>query len=394
VLFERKLSNTSRDQLKELVSQKYDSSKKILNLKRLRSSVNDSLTSFPELSFNNRAFVEEIATIIKHNFREATIIDLSDNDIQTLAGFRCFAQSAPNLKHLSLSNNSLTSISDFDYLSGHKNILLELFLKGNPVLLSTDKYVLHHELVERFPNIKLIDNVAPQSPIKFNLPSTITSAGTPYPVKGNFFDSPSSQGTCANFINRYFQLFDSEDPTHRQKLYGVYTSQSCFSLSIAKGIRVGTTSSIHAQFLKGNRNLHESAQPLAELSHVLSSSSSSSSSSSTEQKSSGETQSFIKMGPLHITYALEQLPKTKHNVKEFVADVFMISVSNSKLLNVCIRGNFLELVSNNVYSFHRVFILTPPSQEQAAHWPALILNDQLTIFQVTPNPGLPSSVTL
>jgi len=249
-----------------------------------------------------------------------------------------------------------------------------------------DKYVLHHELVERFPNIKLIDNVSPQSAIKFPIPQNITAAVNPFPVKGSFFDSQNSQVTSANFINRYFQIFDSEDTSHRQKLYGVYTPHSCFSLAITAGIR-GT---VHEQFLKSNRNFHESTHSLAKLSQVSISASSSSSSSSSFSNSSsssnstGATTSFIKVGPLHITYALEQFPKTKHNVKDFIADVFLVPVSGTKLLNVSIRGNFLEAASNVIYSFHRIFVLTPPSSEQA-HWPALVLNDQLTISNVVPN---------
>jgi len=161
---------------------------------------------------------------------------------------------------------------------------------------------------------------------------------------------------------------------------------SCFSLALPPGIR-GT---VHESFLKINRNFHESPYSLAKLSQVSAStsSSSSSSSSSASSSSSSGSSSFIKVGPLHITYALEQFPKTKHNVKDFIADVFLVHVSGTKLLNISIRGNFLETTSNMIYSFTRIFVLTPPSsasEQQAQGWPGYVLNDQLTISNVVPN---------
>jgi len=319
------------------------------------------------------------------------IIDFSDNDIETLAPFKCLATNAPNLKHLSLSNNNLSSVSDFDYLNGYKALLLELLLTGNPLTSTLDKYVLHHQLLERFPGLKLIDSTPPLTSIKFNLPSLVTAAGSPYPIKGSFFDSQGNQNTCAKFINGYFQLFDADDPTHRQKLYGIYTPESCFSLCISKGI--GTTSQIHEQFSKSNRNLHDSSKLLSELSTNASFSGTSlGSSSSASGVSASSSSSLLKVGPLHITSILDQLPKTRHNVKDFIADVFLVPTSSSRpLLNISIRGKFLDITSNLIYSFQRVFLLTPASQP--GPWPALILNDQLTIVEVVQNnnPGSPHS---
>jgi len=256
---------------------------------------------------------------------------------------------------------------------------------------------------ERFVNLKLLDSSPLQPAIKFNLPPSVSSSVLP-PVKASFFDSTQNQTTCTSFVTKYFALFDGDD---RQKLYSVYTSTSCLSLSLSLSLTKssgtsrglgpiggsGTGVQIAQEFLSHNRNLHESAK-LSESSVSnpvplpTSSASSSASSSALSTSNHGFTNSLVKIGPIHITYALDHLPKTKHMIKDFTADVLLLPTSSKPLLSVSIRGSFLELTSNVVFSFHRVFLLMPPSQEAASpQWPAIILNDQLTIVQVYPLPS-------
>jgi len=78
-------------------------------------------------------------------------------------------------------------------------------------------------------------------------------------------------------------------------------------------------------------------------------------------------------------------------MKEFLADVFLVPSQTSKLLNVSIRGQFLDVTSNVIYFFHRVFLLAPPSEQQP-QWPALILNDQLTIVHLTATASQPPQI--
>jgi len=330
-------------------------------------------------------------------------IDLSENDIETLAAFRCLPRCAPHVKHLSLSSNQISSLSDLDYLTGLRE-LVELILTGNPVTTGLDRCLYHHEVRERFVNLKLLDSLPLQPPIKFNLPSSVSSTVLP-PVKASFFDSTQNQTTCTSFVTKYFALFDTDE---RQKLYSVYTPNSCFSLSLSMSLTrgsgtvrgsgppgvSGTGIQIAPEFLNHNRNLHESAKS-SDLPVSLTSlpASSSASSSALPISSPGFTNSLVKIGPLHITYALDHLPKTKHIIKEFTADVLLLPTSSKPLLSVSIRGSFLEVISNVVFSFHRVFLLMPPSQEAVSQqWPALILNDQLTLVQVYQLPsGSPPS---
>ncbi len=101
---------------------------------------------------------------------------------------------------------------------------------------------------------------------------------------------------------------------------------------------------------------------------------------------------LLKVGQLQAVHALSELPKTRHDTKAFVADVFTVPQSSGPaLLSVALRGTFIEVATNNIRAFHRIFLLTPPTQDAAAkQWPALIVNDQLfigdVIGQAPPNP--------
>ena len=50
-------------------------------------------------------------------------------------------------------------------------------------------------------------------------------------IKGNTYDSPSTQQVAEAFLQKYFQLYD----TNRNGLIDVYTDQSLFSLTYMRG---------------------------------------------------------------------------------------------------------------------------------------------------------------
>lgn len=362
--YDKKLSHQNKETLKQYIGMKYNNTNHVLDLRDCTTSL-----SSIRADFQNTAFVNDIGNIIKNNCPEVRTINFADNDISSLAGFRYFHKSAPNLANLCFSNNPIMSLEELDHLKGYEKKLNELILKGIPAVHGLDSRIYNHEILSRFPTLKLLDLNPVQKLIEFNLPTHVSSVSLP-PAKGSFFDTPGSQSTTTDFVQKFFAMYDS----NRQKLFTVYNENACFSLSIPANVRYGI---LPKEYVTHSRNLN-----------TLSSSSTSSSSSSfhSSYKSSAANKqkmadamvyTLLKQGPAYIVVALDQLPATKHDINSFIADVFVLpSKSGQQLLQLSIHGSFLEVGANVTRKFHRVMLLTPSTNPQ---WPVCILNDQLFI---------------
>ncbi len=190
-----------------------------------------------------------------------------------------------------------------------------------------------------------------KSVIDFSLPSSVTVTDLP-PVRDSYMDTPQNQAMTTEFIRKYYALYDGEKK-QREQLFSVYASDACFSLAVAKGQRIGF---IDQQYIGANRNLLELCG----------------------DAKADDRRALLKIGPVHVVHLLSTLPRTKHQVDQFVADVFLIP--NKQMLSVTIKGTFVDCDTNEVRTFHRVFLLVPvPSNASNSPFPALITNDELYI---------------
>lgn len=116
------------EQLKLVMSKRYDGSQQALDLKGLRSDP-DLVAQNIDVVLNRRSCMAATLRIIEENIPELLSLNLSNNRLYRLEDMSSIVQKAPNLKILNLSGNELKSERELDKIKGLK--LEELWLDGN-----------------------------------------------------------------------------------------------------------------------------------------------------------------------------------------------------------------------------------------------------------------------
>ena len=110
----------------------FDAETKSLNLSNVVASIGPLIPNYKGLSFQNKAFVNEIFNIIRSYCADMISLNLADNNIASLASFRFLFQHAPELKNLSLEGNLIENINELNHLEGLRTRLIELIFRNNP----------------------------------------------------------------------------------------------------------------------------------------------------------------------------------------------------------------------------------------------------------------------
>lgn len=118
------------EQLKLIMSKRYDGSQQALDLKGLRSDP-DLVAQNIDVVLNRRGCMAAALRIIEENIPELLSLNLSNNRLYKLDDMSSIVQKAPNLKTLNLSGNELKSEWELDKIKGLK--LEELWLDRNPM---------------------------------------------------------------------------------------------------------------------------------------------------------------------------------------------------------------------------------------------------------------------
>lgn len=118
------------EQLKLIMSKRYDGSQQALDLKGLRSDP-DLVAQNIDVVLNRRGCMAAALRIIEENIPELLSLNLSNNRLYKLDDMSSIVQKAPNLKILNLSGNELKSEWELDKIKGLK--LEELWLDRNPM---------------------------------------------------------------------------------------------------------------------------------------------------------------------------------------------------------------------------------------------------------------------
>lgn len=116
------------EQLKLIMSKRYDGSQQALDLKGLRLDP-DLVAQNIDVVLNRKSCMVATLRIIEENIPELLSLNLSSNKLYRLDDMSSIVQKAPNLKILNLSGNELKSERELDKIKGLK--LEELWLEGN-----------------------------------------------------------------------------------------------------------------------------------------------------------------------------------------------------------------------------------------------------------------------
>ncbi|KAJ1065807.1 hypothetical protein K5549_007802 [Capra hircus] len=257
------------EQLKLIMSKRYDGSQQALDLKGLRSDP-DLVSQNIDVVLNRRSCMAATLRIIEENIPELLSLNLSNNKLYRLDDLSSIVQKAPNLKILNLSGNELKSERELDKIKGLK--LEELWLDGN-TLCDTfrDQSTYISAVRERFPKLLRL---------------------------GSYFGTETLKNLVLHFLQQYYAVYDSGD---RQRLLDAYHDGACCSLSIPFTPQNPARSNL-AEYFKDSRNVKKLKDPTLRF-------------------------RLLKHTRLNVVAFLNELPKTQHDINSFVVDISAQTVS-------------------------------------------------------------------
>ncbi|XP_004682761.1 PREDICTED: nuclear RNA export factor 1 [Condylura cristata] len=333
------------EQLKLIMSKRYDGSQQALDLKAFRSDP-DLVAQNIDVVLNRRSCMAATLQIIEENIPELLFLNLSNNKLYRLDDMSSIVQKAPNLKILNLSGNELKSERELDKIKGLK--LEELWLDGNPLCDTfRDQSTYISAIRERFPKLLRLDGHELPPPIAFDVEAPTTLP----PCKGSYFGTENLKNLVLHFLQQYYTIYDSGD---RQGLLDAYHDGACCSLSIPFTPQNPARSNL-AEYFKDSRNVKKLKDPTLRF-------------------------RLLKHTRLNVVAFLNELPKTQHDINSFVVD---ISAQTSTLLCFSVSGVFKEVDGksrDSLRAFTRTFIAVPASNSGLC-----IVNDELFVRNASPD---------
>ncbi|EPQ02233.1 Nuclear RNA export factor 1 [Myotis brandtii] len=333
------------EQLKLIMSKRYDGSQQALDLKGLRLDP-DLVAQNIDVVLNRKSCMAATLRIIEENIPELLSLNLSSNKLYRLDDMSSIVQKAPNLKILNLSANELKSERELDKIKGLK--LEELWLEGN-TLCDTfrDQSTYISAIRERFPKLLRLDGHELPPPIAFDVEAPTMLP----PCKGSYFGTETLKTLVLHFLQQYYAIYDSGN---RQRLLDAYHDGACCSLSIPFTPQNPARSNL-GEYFKDSRNVKKLKDPTLRF-------------------------RLLKHTRLNVVAFLNELPKTQHDINSFVVD---ISAQTNTLLCFSVNGVFKEVDGksrDSLRAFTRTFVAVPASNSGLC-----IVNDELFVRNASPD---------
>ncbi|XP_061265138.1 nuclear RNA export factor 3-like [Bos javanicus] len=272
-------------------------------------------------------------------------LDLSNNKPYLLNGLSTIMGNASNTQNLNISNTEVKSAGEMD--KGQQLEPEGMWVDRNATCTtSPDKSTNISTILELFPRLLSLDGQETLSGSK-----CATEAPKCLPTcKGSFFGSDELKSLILQFLQQYYLIHDYGD---RQGLLCAYHEEACFSLTIPFHFKDPGPSSMCAYF-KNSRNMKKLKDP--DLRFQL-----------------------LKHTKCDIVHALCGLPKTQHDLKSFMVDMWF---QTQTMLCFSVNGVFKEVEGRFpgcVRSFTRTFITTPATSSSFC-----IVNDKLLVSDFSP----------
>ncbi|XP_037935644.1 nuclear RNA export factor 1 [Teleopsis dalmanni] len=253
---------------------------------------------------------------------DVEILNLSQNFLTNLEGFKNTSTRLPKLKTLYLDNNKIMSLANLLVLRDMK--LVELTLMGNPLRnrFKEQKFYIS-EVRRKFPQLKKLDGAE-----LLPLVSLDSYQGKLPKSHASCLIQESAASMLQTFLSQYFLIFDSEN---RQPLLDAYHEKALMSISVAPASQAGRLSS----FWKYNRNLKRLVA------------------------NDSQTRN-MKIGPLAIVSTLAEWPRVIHDKSSFTVDLTFIS---DEVVIFTVTGLFQEVdtsptaTNGNIRTFARTYFL-------------------------------------
>ncbi|CDS12363.1 hypothetical protein LRAMOSA04558 [Lichtheimia ramosa] len=327
-----------------------------------------SLDELPETKHGIGLVISKLLRAANDLYGDNVItISFARNGLWSLKPIQSLADIFPRIQNLSVQDNDIAEFRSLDAFA-KKNLpnLTELLLMGNPIQTNNTWERYQSEVLQRFPNISMLDmqpvgnapppqqGISPSSSTGF-APTNISTPpqprvglpmGSPQ-VQGSFYDGENSRQATEDFLTKFFPLFDS----NRQALVDLYDPQAGFSIGV----------------------------------------------SSMAAKGSWGQLPRLTMGNENIIKRMLTLPPTIHGLsrpENFVMDAWQTQGSQTHpvILFLTVHGEFNEATGAKgaQYSFDRAMLVAPAiagSRAQMAGWQYVILSDSLMVRDYTGNMG-------
>lgn len=194
------LNDDTRQILKECLSKRYDVATKALNLSDM---FHDEVLNASNVQciLSRHSMASGIVRLIGENCPEVQSLDLSNNRLRSLDGFKDLAKHTSNLKHLKISNNQLRSVEDLDKIKMLSQ-LVTIELDGNPlcdIFQDKESTVYINAIRSRFSKVNSLDGHELPPPIGFDLPSEESLPSS----KESFLGDPAIKDLVLKFLEQY-----------------------------------------------------------------------------------------------------------------------------------------------------------------------------------------------
>jgi len=315
------LSEELVDKIKVVMSKRYDTNTKALNLKSFHTDEAFAGESFYAPLWRTNV-MNKVLTVIIDNIPELKAMDLSNNKLNStsLEFFSTFKNKAKDLSILYLADNKISDTRPLERLKGLS--IVDLKLSGNQIVNNlASSYT--SSIRKIFPKLQILDGKELPKEIGFDDDEPATSSDLPVSVP-KMVKNEGAGGVVLTFLEQFFKLYDSDN---RQPLLDAYHEEAMFSLS-AYGRH-----ELLSSYIPESRNLIKVDY---------------------EKK----RHDLLRRGRLSVVAFLTKLPKTEHDMNTFTLDVPFTSES---LMTFTVTGCFRErgTKNTNIKHFNRCFLVVP-----------------------------------
>jgi len=333
------LSEELIDKIKVVMSKRYDTETKALNLKSFHTDEAFAGESFYAPLWRTNV-MNKVLTVIIDNIPELKAMDLSNNKLNStsLEFFSTFKNKAKDLSILYLADNKISDTRPLERMKGLP--IVDLKLTGNQIVSNlASSYTTSIRKI--FPKLQVLDGKELPKEIGFDDDEPTTSSDLPASIP-KMVKNEAAAGVVLTFLEQFFKLYDSDN---RQPLLDAYHEEAMFSLSA-----YGRHDMLSA-YIPESRNLLRVDY---------------------EKK----RHDLLRRGRLSVVAFLTKLPKTEHDMNTFTLDVPFTSES---LMTFTVTGCFRErgTKNSNIKHFNRCFLVVPQNSGFC------IINDTLFITAAT-----------
>jgi len=315
------LSEELVDKIKVVMSKRYDTNTKALNLKSFHTDEAFAGESFYAPLWRTNV-MNKVLTVIIDNIPELKAMDLSNNKLNStsLEFFSTFKNKAKDLSILYLADNKIMDTRPLERLKGLP--IVDLKLSGNQIVNNlASSYT--SSIRKIFPKLLILDGKELPKEIGFDDDEPATSSDLPAAIP-KMLKNEAAGGVVLTFLEQFFKLYDSDN---RQPLLDAYHEEAMFSLS-AYGRH-----DLLSAYIPESRNLMKVDY---------------------EKK----RHDLLRRGRLSVVAFLTKLPKTEHDMNTFTLDV---PFTSEGLMTFTVTGCFRErgTKNTNIKHFNRCFLVVP-----------------------------------